>query len=176
MFRLPCPHGGHEHATGPEDASCFTFLLAQLAIERPVATARTGVVGPNGLRSGGTPNETERRRYDRALTTTDPGAAMTYRREYFDGVTRYARAQAVFPALATLNDQIAGGGRRALEVKWLKDSLHGVPVTKLAQRSGRDSADVRRAVNAAARRVCRNDVPRRFRDDLAVVASRDFGS
>lgn len=171
-FGASCLHGRHEHSQGADDPACFAFLRDQLETERPVITVRSApFIGLRAPRTGGYVSEREHGRYKRATTTSDPGAALTYRPAPGNsGERRWERAQSLFPGLYVLNEQLRNAGRRTTELHWLKDALLGIStIDDLATRSKREPHDVRRAVYAAAQRTCCNDLPRRFRDDRVVL-------
>ena len=157
----------HIHSSAPADPACFVFLVRQVRGEAPEIGPAVGL-GQRATRVGGL--EAEKEKFSRAMTDEPRYAAdtpYTHRPYLTASGVAFERATALFPGLAVLLDEATQPGRRRTPALWLRDVLRGRDVSDVAARSGRTTDDVQLAVYALSRRLCRNDLPRRFRDDLA---------
>ena len=154
FLNRPCPHGRHTHARDLDDDSCFQFLRLQVQHETAPASDRAIVrdAGVYGLSDGYLNESGEHDSRVARARAGSLGATLAHR----DGLPHEAR----YPGLASvISDAMHAGPTR----EWLRLALieaicplppHGT-----------------RAINATARRVCRNELPLRYRADLVAIAS-----
>lgn len=171
-WSLNCPHvrGGftHQHSTSTNDRSCLNFLGAQ------VGTGRVGGElprpGPRTLAGQLAPEQGKAKIAKTAEPTVALSATFTYRRHSGPAGISYEAAWALFPGLAVVNQEAVFGGRTRTTARWLRDAIVGRPIADIARQSNRRPEDVQRAINSIARRICRNELPLRFRDDRVEAA------
>jgi hypothetical protein len=117
------------------------------------------------------PYETGEWREDNLRASAIAGSLnATMRRAAVAGYVKTLEAR--FPHLASVIT--AERRNRNPAGKWLRLALTGSRdwiVDAIAQHTGQPTERVSRAVNAAAWRVCRNELPRRFRADLELTTS-----
>lgn len=168
----PCPHdlrdaNAHEHS---RDGTCFAFLLKFAATTEAQTPVPAGITRPGEDRLNRRIRRYERERLAHAAARLGNVPAAYYSRSVQNGGrVSNEPAQSLFPLLAILNERIAINDRHSAPMRWLKAYLYEGRETGLgnaAHAAKRSIASLEAAALAAAERVCRDELPRRYRLDL----------